>query len=381
MFRIKSGLKQAARKLQIAGVLAVTLMGMSTMALAPKVAAAAPSFGGPFNCDANSVMWCGAKNTTTIKDNYDHGDGHNSAASIQHIYSAFGISSSDINSIGTTAVAGSVTKSGDVYVGSTLVATNAWSAGREDIAGSTKYTVDGTTFYERIPKYSFLSNSISAYVVMQNGQFKFALLSACGNPIKATPKVNKSELACTALLTTPVTLDSNGDQVVTFTGKASATNATISKYLFNLGSGHGTQTINTSATSATTTKQTYAPGTYDITVAVSGVAKGVNTTAPETATCTTKLTVNQKPAPTCTAPNGQKYPQGSPNCNTCQYNNELSATSAQCVPPKTPTPPTTPTATVLPNTGAGNVIGLFLGASIFGGLGYSYFAKRRLSRR
>lgn len=381
MLSIKSGLKQAIHKLQIAGVLAVALMGMSTMALAPKVAAA-PSFGGTFNCDANAVMWCGAKDTNVIQSDYNHGDGHNSSSTIQEIYAQFGINSSDINAIGTTAVAGSVTKSGDVYVGNTLVATDAWTAGRENITGSTKVTLkNGFTFYERQPKVSFLNNSLTAYVVMQNGQFKFALLSACGNPIKATPKVNKSELACTALLTTPVTLESNGDQVVTFTGKAAATNATISKYLFNLGSGHGTQTINTSVTSATTAKQTYAPGTYDITVAVSGVAKGVNTTAPETATCTTKLTVTQKPTPTCTAPNGQKYPQGSPNCDTCQYNNEIAANSAQCVPPKTPTPPSTPTATVLPNTGAGNVIGLFLGASIFGGLGYSYFTKRRLSRR
>ncbi len=380
MFKFKSGLKQAVRKLQIAGVLAVTLMGMSTMAFAPK--AAALSIGGPYNCDANSVMWCGAKDTAVIQSDYNHGDGHNAAATIHEIYDQFGINSSDINAIGKTAVAGSVTKSGDVYVGNTLVATNAWTAGREDIAGSTKVTLkNGFTFYERQPKISFQNNSLTAYVVMQNGQFKFALLSACGNPIKAIPKVNKSELACTALLTTPVTVESNGNQVITFTGKASAANATISKYIFNLGSGHGTQTVATSATSATSAKQAYAPGTYEITVAVSGVAKGINTTAPETATCTTKLTVNQKPAPTCTAPNGQKYPQGSPNCDTCQYNNELSATSTQCVPPKTPTPPTTPTATVLPNTGAGNVIGMFLGASIFGGLSYSYFTKRRLARR
>lgn len=376
---LSNGLKQAVKKLQIAGVLAITLMGMSTMALAPKVAAA-PSFNGHFDCDANAVMWCGAKNSTTIKNDYTHGDGHNAAATIQEIYAQFGINSSAINSIGTTAVAGSVTKSGDVYVGNTLVATNAWTAGRQNIAGSTKVTLkNGFTFYERQPKVSFENNSLTAYVVMQNGTFKFALLSACGNPIKATPKVNKSALACTALLTTPVTVENNGDQVVTFTGKATATNATISKYLFNLGTGHGTQTITTSAPSATTAKQAYAHGTYEITVAVSGVAKGVNTAAPSTATCTTKLTVNQKPAPTCTAPNGQKYPQGSPNCTTCQYNNELSANSSQCVPPTTPTPPSTPTA--LPNTGAGNIFGLFLGATIFGGFGYHFFAKRRLARR
>ena len=378
MKRNSISLRGFLKKVQIASLVAVTLLGLSTMALEPKVAAI--SIGGPYNCDANSVMWCGAKDTSVIQSDYNHGDGHNSAKSIQAIYAKFGITSSDINSITTTAVAGSVTKSGDVYVGNNLVAINAWTAGREYISGSTKVTYNGVTFYERKPSVSFENNSLTAYVVMQNGQFKFALLSACGNPIKATPKTpSKGALACTALLTTPVTVESNGDQVVTFTGKATATNATIKKYVFSLGAGHGSQTVNTGATSATSSKQTYAPGTYNVSVAVSGVAKNMYTTAPSPATCSTKLTVKQKPAPTCTAPNGQTYPQGSKNCETCQYNNQLSVTSPQCVPPKTP--PTTPTAQVLPNTGAGNIIGLFLGASIFGAFGYHYFAKRRLARR
>lgn len=378
MNSFKNGLRKALKQAQIATLLAVTMLGMSTMAFQPK-AVAAVSLGAPYDCNANSVLWCGAGTTSTILDKYDHGDGHNSTAAIQAIYSKFGISRSDIASMDTYAVAGSVNKNGNVYVGNQIVATDALTAGREYMTGSTKVTYDGTTFYTRKPLVSFHLDSLTAYVVMKDGVFQFAIMSSCGNPIKATPKVNKSELSCTALLTTPVTVESNGDQVVTFTGKAAATNATITKYEFNLGSGHGTQVVNTSATSATTTKQTYAPGTYDVTVAVSGVAKGVNTTAPETATCTTKLTVNQKPAPTCTAPNGQKYPQGSPNCETCQYNNEITANAAQCVPPTTPTPPSTPTA--LPNTGAGNVIGLFLGASILGGLGYNFFTKRSLARR
>lgn len=374
----KLDLRKFLKQAQVATLLAVTLLGMSSMAFQPKVAAV--SLGAPYDCNGNSVLWCGAGNTSTILDKYDHGDGHNSAKAIQNIYTKFGISRSDIASMGTYAVAGTVNKNGNVYVGNQVVASGALTAGREYMSGSAKVTYNGTTFYERKPLVSFHLDSLTAYVVMENGQFKFAIMSSCGNPIKATPKPPvKGELACTALLKTPITVESNGDQTFTFTGKATATNARISKYTFNLGTGHSTQTITTNTSSATTARQTYAPGTYAITAAVSGVANGINVSAPSTATCTTTFTVTQKPAPTCTAPNGQTYPQGSANCETCQYNNELSANSPQCVPPTTPTPPSTPTA--LPNTGAGNVIGLFLGASIFGGLSYSYFAKRRLARR
>jgi LPXTG-motif cell wall-anchored protein len=373
MRSISFGFKKAAKKVQIVSLLAITLLGMSTMALQPKVSAAV-TFGGPFNCDANSVIWCGAKDTSVIQSEYTNGDGHNSAKSIQAIYDYFGISESDIDSLGVTAVAGSVTKSGDVYAGNTLVATGAWTAGREYISGSTTVTHDGVTFYKRQPKVSFLDNSLTAYVVMQNGQFKFAILSACGNPVIAVPKTpSKGELACTQLLTTPITLESNGDQVVTFTAKASATNATIDNYIFDLGSGHGKQTVTTSATSVTTDKQTYKPGTYTISATVNGDAKNIFTTAPSPDTCSTKLTVVP---PTCTAPNGHQYPKGSPNCVVCQYNSQLSANSSECVPPTTP--PTTPPT--LPNTGAGNVIGLFFGASSLGGVAYHYFIKRRLVR-
>lgn len=378
MTSISFTLKKFLKKAQIATLLTVTMLGMSTMALQPK--AAALSIGGPYDCTANSVMWCGAKDTQAIQNNYNHGDGHNSAKTIQEIYDQFGITSSDISSINTTAVAGSVTKYGDVYVDNQLVATNALTAGRGNEAGSTPvHLKDGFTFYERKPIVSFKKDSLTAYVVMQNGQFKFAMLSACGNPIKATPKApQKGALACTQLLTTPATLESNGDQVVAFTATAKATNANISKYVFNLGSGHGTQTVNTSATAASSAKQTYAPGTYNISVTVSGTAKNQFTTAPSTATCETKLTVS---APTCTAPNGQTYPKGSANCDTCQYDSKLSATDKACMPPTTPTPPTTTTtAAVLPNTGAGNIIGLFLGASILGALGYQFYT-RRLARR
>jgi hypothetical protein len=478
------------KRLSAVALVAVTMLGLGSMALQPK--AAAVSLGGPYNCDANAVLVGGASNTDTVISDYKNGitrvcNGKkitNSAASIHHIYSRFGISNSEIQGLSTTAVAGAVTKSGNVYANGHLVATGALTAGRQFISRSTRRTVDGTTFYTRPPSVSFLNNSLSAYVVMQDGQFKFAILSSCGNPVTAHPKPPvHGELACTELLATPGTIESNGDQSYTFTARAKASNASISKYVFDLGNGHGTQTVKTSATSAKSGKQTYAPGSYTVKVTVSGVAQNAFTTAPSPVSCTKQFTVKQNGTLTCngltlnevgttdtttgnvtytltaqatatkaaitkyvfdfgngsttqtinTSANsatsrsavyaaGQTYPSifvtvfgtsknsgktlsaGGANSScatnltvppqTCSTGSQSSACkptctapngqtfpagSSQCL-PVSPTPPTTPASTVLPNTGAGNVLGLFAGVSLVGGLGYRFLLSHRLSR-
>lgn len=152
--------------------------------------------GSGYNGDKNAVVWCGADDNGTpkaskITDAYNKGDGHNSAKSIQNIYgsSTYNITSSDIQNLSKESQVGSVTKSGDVIVGGKVVATNASSAGRQDIPGSVKHSNNGTVYYTSPPRISFLNNSLKAYVVMKNGKFKFAILQACGNPVSGTPKV------------------------------------------------------------------------------------------------------------------------------------------------------------------------------------------------
>ena len=153
--------------------------------LAMPVAASA----GSQNCDANAVIWCGATSVGSLQNSYWHGDGHNSAASIEHIYAWFGITGSEVNGMSATVVNGTVTKSGQVLVGNQVVATGAITGGRQNIAGSTKESWGGTTFFVRKPSVSFLDNSLSAFVVMKNGQFQFAVIKACGNAVKATAVV------------------------------------------------------------------------------------------------------------------------------------------------------------------------------------------------
>jgi hypothetical protein len=140
------------------------------------------------DCDDNAVIFCGVSTIGELADKYSNGDGHNSAGSIQHIYSWFGISSSDMQSLDSTAKNGSVTSSGDVFFGDKLVATDAMTGGRQDMAGSTTRTHQDTTFYTRPPSVSFVSSPLPAYVMMKDGVFQFAIIKSCGNPVKATPK-------------------------------------------------------------------------------------------------------------------------------------------------------------------------------------------------
>jgi uncharacterized repeat protein (TIGR01451 family) len=144
------------------------------------------------NCDHNDVICGGANTSADLINKYEQGDGVNSAVSIQHIYSYFGISSPDIQALSASTPSGSVDSNGDVYLNGQLIAASATTAGRDNMTnscGSSKNVSDqGTSFYTRAPCVSFSSSPLSAFVVMKNGVFQYAILKSCGNPVMATPK-------------------------------------------------------------------------------------------------------------------------------------------------------------------------------------------------
>jgi uncharacterized repeat protein (TIGR01451 family) len=193
---ILSKIKFSARKALLLAAVVTAVAGAGFIANHAMGTAAADS---P-NCDDNAVIYCGVTSGASIVSNYDHGNSVNSASSIQNIYSYFNISSSDVNAMGGYGVNGYVTSSGNVYYGNKLVATNAVTAGREYIAGgSTYHDVNGTIFYTRTPSVSFLDSALSAFVVLNSkGQFEYAILVSCGNPVTGhnviptppTPKPN-----------------------------------------------------------------------------------------------------------------------------------------------------------------------------------------------
>ncbi len=166
-------------KSKLVGFSAVAIIAASL--IVPSVSANGVTLQSSRDCDSNAVIHCGALTTSELISKY------NASPSTKVIYTYFGISSANVNAMESTAVAGSVTKSGNVYAGSKLVAKNALTTGRENIAGSTKVVKDGVTFYTRTPSVSFRSDSISSFVVLnKNGQFQFAIIGSCGNPVKAT---------------------------------------------------------------------------------------------------------------------------------------------------------------------------------------------------
>lgn len=162
------------------GMVIGAVVGVLTVVTLRATVASALSISSPRDCDSNAVITCGALSTTEIKQHY--GD-----KGVAAIYKGVGITAKDIESIGETAVAGTVFKNGSVAINGTVVATNAITGGREYIAGSTAVTSEGVKFYTRAPSVSFRPNSLPAFVVMEKGQFKFAILAACGNFVTATP--------------------------------------------------------------------------------------------------------------------------------------------------------------------------------------------------
>jgi hypothetical protein len=64
-------------------------------------------------------------------------------------------------------------------------------------------------------------------------------------------------------------------------------------------------------------------------------------------------------------------PPSSPQCQPCKYNPELPKDSPKCA---------KPVATVLPDTGAGDVLGIFAGASLVGFAAYRFYLSRKFLR-
>jgi hypothetical protein len=161
-------------------LLLITIVAVSFMSVKAGALSATSQYR---ECDNNAVLKCGTLTTNEVKLKYI--DSQDATGRI--IFNDFGINDQDINSINDGAVSGRVTKDGNVYVGKKLVATNAVTAGRQNIAGSTPVSSGGTTYYKRPPSVSFKNNSIEAFVIMQNNQFRYAILTSCGNPVTATP--------------------------------------------------------------------------------------------------------------------------------------------------------------------------------------------------
>lgn len=250
------------------------------------------------DCSSNAVVKCGVTNITGLRQAYARNVGNTQA-----LYRYFGISSTMINQ--AKYASGSVTKDGKIVVNGKTVATGGMSAGREMYAGSTKITVNGSTFYTR-PAGSLFPVASEPAIVFYNadGSVSHAVIISCGNPVKATPvqppKPPTPTYAYKCESLAPTKLSRTEYQ---FDTKASVSGgAEIVSYSYNYGD--GTPAVNAPAT----TKHTFAkPGTYKVTVQVK-VKTGATY---QTVSCSTTITVAEE---MCPIPGKTEYPKDSDKC-------------------------------------------------------------------
>lgn len=242
------------------------------------------------DCDTVAIIKCGAFTQPNLRAAAVKGD-------VPKVYAALGVSQSELGGMEN----GIVWKDGRVTVGDTVVATGAMTAGRWNNPTSDMKSIAGTDRAYTMSTSHFVTDGQTAFVKIVDGQFKFAVIKACGNPVKATPKTQPPKppttpqsFACTML--TPAKV-SDSDTTYRFDAKATASGgAKISKYTFDFGDGK--TTVMTTSGITTYTTHTYADTakTYTARVTVTGTADG-KTSDKTSSACTATVPIKPTTPP------------------------------------------------------------------------------------
>lgn len=124
------------------------------------------------DCDNVAIIRCGAFNANVMREKASQGD-------VPRIYNALGVSQDDLRG---NYVDGIVWRDGRVTVGGKTVATGAMTAGRN--FGGTPIAGTNAGIYSTS---RFATEGQTAFVRMVDGKFDFAVIKACGNPVRANP--------------------------------------------------------------------------------------------------------------------------------------------------------------------------------------------------
>ncbi len=252
--------------------------------------------------DQTSVVLCGANSKTEIVSAYDK-----NARSMQTIYNYMGIDRGDLD--GATLVQGTVYRNGDVYVGGKKVATGARTAGHNWGAGYGQVKIPNTTDAYSYTTGALVRDNRPVLVSMQNGEFQYAFMTECGNPIKATPVPAPKPQEVTPVytcdsLTASATKITLGQPITLTTAATARDGATINTYVYTFGDGE-------TATGGSTISHTYAKeGTYTATVVVKVDVDGKTVNAPGN-NC--KVTIEVAPE-MCAVAGKETLPKNSPLC-------------------------------------------------------------------
>ena len=243
------------------------------------------------DCDTVAIVYCG-----TFSESQFHSKWNNDKKYSDHatVFSAFGIKKSDV----TGMVDGIVWRDGRVTLGNSasgqVVATNAITAGRWNNPKSGMTKIAGTSRAYKMSTSNFATEGQTAMIKMVNGQFKFAVIKSCGNPVTATPKA-KPEALCNALATPVIT---NRTRVALSSTATVKNGATISEHIFTIHDASGKQInqhrVPTKATTSSTVFDVTTPGTYTAKVAIRTSLGDIRST-----NCEKKFTIQpEAPKPT-----------------------------------------------------------------------------------
>lgn len=234
------------------------------------------------DCDTVAVIKCGTLSQQELLQKFDQ----NAYGDLPKVFGTFGITRDQLQG---DFVDGIVWKDGRVTVNGKLVATGAKTIGRWYGAQPDKTRIDGTDRAYIMSVSNFVPDGHTAFVRMVNGQFKFAVVKACGNPVIAQP-VPQPKYSCDQLNMVQLSRTT-----YRFEAKASATNAKIVKYRFEFGDGQAVDS------DSATVEHTYAaPGNY--TVRLTALVEVDGKIVPATSdACVKQVTVPPPPAYECTS--------------------------------------------------------------------------------
>lgn len=278
------------------------------------------------DCDKFAVIRCGTHSAAELRQEYDSrgtskSGGNKSSlrqSDIPAIFSAMGISRASLEG---DYHHGYVDRSGNVRLGDRIVAKNARTAIRNLRGGS---AISGSST-ARIHSTSAMASAQAALIKLNSkGQFMFAVMKPCGNPVQATnvvpeptppprptppkppvptpPKPAPKPAAACRVLDQPVVTDRTK---VSMKAHATVANgATVSAYSFFITDAKGAEvfsrTVYTSALEGSTETVFGQAGTYTVKAKVHS-SIGVH----ESADCVKQVTIPPAPTPP-TPPKPQK---------------------------------------------------------------------------
>ncbi|MGH7158100.1 MAG: hypothetical protein ACREGD_03450 [Candidatus Saccharimonadales bacterium] len=227
------------KQLVVAGVFTLALAGAVGLGLANRQSAHANEQ--IRDCDhGNSIINvapCGALTPQELADDVRANKSHQK--DLKAIYADARIGGlegeADYSRFASEAKAGILKRTGDLFVDGELVATNAWTMGRDNYSGRTPLTIGGKTYYMSHPNTSFASGRQQLDVMVlfdNNGTVEIAIIEACGNPVPRMDKV-KSSLDCKALNKVAVTGKKNTYKFNTSINKTGLAKVTKVEYFID----------------------------------------------------------------------------------------------------------------------------------------------------